>query len=422
MQIKSIVVGAAGLLAASSAFAADLPGAPEPVDYVRVCDAYGMGYFYVPGTETCLRISSRVRADFNVWGSDKGYDGNYGWGTRETNGISTRARGYLYMDSRTNTEFGLLRMYTEMYTTIDSNAAGAGSNALTLDNAYIQFGGLTAGRGQSFYDFFTGYNYAARIGGSYSDQKTNLLGYTYGFGSGFSATLALEDPTFRNQGIATYSTAIGVPVAPGTNLYNYGGVRAPDVVGAVRVDQGWGSAQLSGAIHNVYSDSPQVGSSLGWAVQGGVEFNIPQAGPSTSVALQGAFGQGALSYISGGAVAPVGINNDVFYNGSAVDATVNAASNNLNLTTAWSISGGVTHAWNPQWKSNLTASYLDAQVDGSQSTLIGDFSNIDVAGNLVYSPVAGLELGGEVEYKYVDRQWQSDVNGLVGIFRVQKTF
>jgi len=32
----------------------------EPVDYVRVCDAYGSGFFYIPGTETCLRISGYV--------------------------------------------------------------------------------------------------------------------------------------------------------------------------------------------------------------------------------------------------------------------------------------------------------------------------------------------------------------------------
>lgn len=410
MQIKSIVVGAAGLLAASSAFAADLPGAPEPVDYVRVCDAYGVGYFYVPGTETCLRISSRVRADFYVWGNDKGLNTAYGWGDRSDNGLSTRARGYLYMDSRTNTEFGLLRMYTEMYATIDSYSSG--SAPLTLDNAYIQFGGLTAGRAQSFYDFFTGYNFA-RIGEGYSAQKNNLLAYTYGFGSGYSATLSLEDPTFRDSGIGNYSS-VGF-IAPGA--VGYGGVKAPDVVGAFRVDQGWGSAQLSGAIHNVYSDSPQVGSSLGWAVQGGVEINVPQLGPKSSIALQAAGGMGALSYISGGAWAPT-----IWGGESAVDATVNSASNNLNLTTAWSVSGGITHAWAPQWGSNLTLSYLNADVAGSKATGIGDYQNFDVAGNLIYSPVAGLDIGGEVEYKYIDRQYNSDLNALVGIFRIQRTF
>lgn len=60
MNIKSILLGAsAAALAATGAQAADLPVAPEPVDYVRVCDAFGTGFFYLPGTETCLKIGGR---------------------------------------------------------------------------------------------------------------------------------------------------------------------------------------------------------------------------------------------------------------------------------------------------------------------------------------------------------------------------
>ncbi|KAB2715299.1 porin, partial [Brucella intermedia] len=66
MNIKSLLLGsAAALVAASGAQAADAIVAPEPeaVEYVRVCDAYGAGYFYIPGTETCLRIHGYVRYD-----------------------------------------------------------------------------------------------------------------------------------------------------------------------------------------------------------------------------------------------------------------------------------------------------------------------------------------------------------------------
>jgi hypothetical protein len=48
--------GLAGLfLFAASASA---QGVPHPVDYVRVCDAYGAGFLYIPGTETCLDPST----------------------------------------------------------------------------------------------------------------------------------------------------------------------------------------------------------------------------------------------------------------------------------------------------------------------------------------------------------------------------
>ena len=64
--VKSLLLGsAAGLAAVAGAQAADLPARKAaPVEYVRVCSTYGVGFFYVPGTEGCLRVSGRVRADY----------------------------------------------------------------------------------------------------------------------------------------------------------------------------------------------------------------------------------------------------------------------------------------------------------------------------------------------------------------------
>ena len=64
--VKSLLLGsAAGLAAVAGAQAADLPakGKVAAVEYVRVCSAYGAGFFFIPGTETCLRVGGRVRAD-----------------------------------------------------------------------------------------------------------------------------------------------------------------------------------------------------------------------------------------------------------------------------------------------------------------------------------------------------------------------
>ncbi|MEW4458276.1 porin, partial [Roseibium algicola] len=77
MKLKSLMLGAAAAAAATTAQAADLPVAPEPVDYVRVCDAYGARFYYIPGTETCLRVGGRVRTqvivnntlDNGAWGN-----------------------------------------------------------------------------------------------------------------------------------------------------------------------------------------------------------------------------------------------------------------------------------------------------------------------------------------------------------------
>ena len=64
MNIKSLLLGSAAALAVvSGAQAADavVAAEPEPMEYVKVCDAYGTGFFYIPGTETCLKIGGRVR-------------------------------------------------------------------------------------------------------------------------------------------------------------------------------------------------------------------------------------------------------------------------------------------------------------------------------------------------------------------------
>ena len=57
-MVKSLVLGsAAGLLAMSGgAQAADLPVKAKAVEYVRICSLYGAGFFYIPGTDTCIKI------------------------------------------------------------------------------------------------------------------------------------------------------------------------------------------------------------------------------------------------------------------------------------------------------------------------------------------------------------------------------
>ena len=53
MKIRSFVcLAMAFALPATAAHAADLPVIVEPVDYVRVCDAAGTGFFVIPQTDT----------------------------------------------------------------------------------------------------------------------------------------------------------------------------------------------------------------------------------------------------------------------------------------------------------------------------------------------------------------------------------
>ena len=63
-MVKSLLLGsAAGLVAVSAGQAADLPVKAKPVEYVKVCSLYGAGFYYMPGTDICLKIGGYVRAE-----------------------------------------------------------------------------------------------------------------------------------------------------------------------------------------------------------------------------------------------------------------------------------------------------------------------------------------------------------------------
>ena len=64
-MVKSLLLGsAAGLVAVAGAQAADLPVKAKPVEYVKICSIYGAGFFYIPGTDTCIKIGGWIRAEY----------------------------------------------------------------------------------------------------------------------------------------------------------------------------------------------------------------------------------------------------------------------------------------------------------------------------------------------------------------------
>ena len=71
-MVKSLLLGsAAGLVAVAGAQAADLPVKAKPVEYVKVCSIYGAGFFYIPGTDTCIKIGGWVRAEYAFHEEDR---------------------------------------------------------------------------------------------------------------------------------------------------------------------------------------------------------------------------------------------------------------------------------------------------------------------------------------------------------------
>lgn len=393
---KSVATTAGGLCmllgASATAVSADLPVAPEPIDYVRICDAYGARFFYIPGTDTCLRVGGRVRVEyrFNRFG-----DSPNSWDDNLDTSTNFRVRPYLFLDSRTQTEFGLLRTYSSIWFNRNTGAA----TATTLEHAYVQLAGFTFGRTQSFWDFWTGFSYGSHIS-SYSDVKSNLAAYTAAFGNGFSASVSVEDPTRRQTNLVS-------PNTPAASTTGYGGSRIPDFVGRFRVDQGWGSAQVMGALHQVLFADTTASNKLGWAIGGGANVKVSLMGHLHHFALQIAYADGANAF-------PLDS-----WDGRITDA-INAGGV-TRTTKSWNIGGGWRHHFTDMVEGNLQGNYNVADA----ATNAFDFSQWGITGNLVWKPVDGLRIGGELQYRKVDYKAASglnDRNEYYGTFRVQRTF
>lgn len=480
--VKSLLLGSvAGLCAAVEGQAADLPmKKAAPVEYVRVCTAYGAGFFYIPGTDTCLRVGGRARFEYNYTQQ----------GTRNSSVSGYRGQARLNIDARTQTPYGSLRAFVRLEVASRTGShrsgtqerlanafAGTGQDTsreaqkfVDVDKAFIQFGGLTAGRAQSFYDF-----YAADLdfigSGIYSSTNTNLAGYTVKLDSGFSVTLSAEDPTFRRHPVFLNATTGPVATAPGVAPATQGGVNflsgsiplafvgnnfnaagiptsavaldpgqrnnMPDFVGALRLDQAWGSAQLSAAVHEIRTGTFTGGafavnggaavagaarlpeSAYGFAVQGGLKLNLPQLAPGDQLWLQGAYAQGGASFT--GITGPTGISSATGsltnrFQVTQADAVLNNVGR-LILTESLSVTSAFLHYWSPQVRQAVFATYGQQNYDprlrnanfgpaGVTPTIVNPFSatllSYDLfygGSNLIWSPVRDLDIGVEAVYQ-----------------------
>src|SRR5262245_24172656 len=207
--IKSLLLGsAAGLVAVASAQAADMPVKAKPVLYVKICSLYGDGFYYIPGTNTCLKLGGyvRVQLEYNAGGGGVP-DGTLSqtqqamYDRVRTNDVDYRVRGVLSLDVRDQTEYGTLRSYFRIGVNQTTPADGT-AGVVFWDRAFIQWAGFTVGKAQSFFDIVT-------YGGAYSYHNVrtvsdtgasghNIWAYTAQFGNGYSATLSVEDAN-RNQ-------------------------------------------------------------------------------------------------------------------------------------------------------------------------------------------------------------------------------
>ncbi|WP_375779095.1 porin [Bradyrhizobium sp. ma5] len=399
---KSLLLGStAGLFALGGAVqAADLPVKAKAIEYIKICSLYGPGFYYIPGTDTCLKLGGYTRGWYTFNNNGMGINPDYGAGgagNRFANSYTWRARELIDIDTRTATEYGTVRTFAELvfnWTSGTYNGLGNGSTVyqsiggVSAPNnanpgavaggtvgvwfAFIQFAGFTMGEAISQFSTPWGEypgNYT-ELPGSSSWQPVNQFSYTADFGQGVTLSVSAQDQVASTQGgLWNVSVASAGGIAAGVyGGNNYAGTAAPDFIASLRVDQAWGLFQASVAAHDnhaaYYGGTELTGhpdDKWGWAGQLALSIkNIP-TGPGDSVNITGVYANGAGRYVFNqdmvsnfarygkatlaGAYQSVGI--------AGLSDSVFVAGSEQELTTAYGFNGAFNHNWDPHWTTSI---------------------------------------------------------------------
>jgi hypothetical protein len=424
-MIKSLILGsAAGLVALSGAQAADLPVKAKAVEYVRICSLYGAGFYYIPGTDTCIKLGGYLRVDTTFNGGTYGgpfYNADGGQGNRFRDIYGARSRLQLSVDTRTATEYGVVRTFGQFNMNFNnagtSNASsaalsfptgtantlmGPGGGYVSMDTMFLQFAGFTFGKSVSAFatpwNGYPGNNSSFLMGGHDSVTGVNNVQYTAQFGNGVSGTIGLDDPTVYNRtSVYNLSTASSATVAApvgftGTGVNAYSGTFAPDIVGNIRVDQAWGLFQISGAGHLVSASYNILGaagapnnlseisghpeSKWGGSVMAALQLKNLPTGAGDDFKIDVSYSKGdTKNVISTSNASPsfamFGGSGSGAYQSVGFGATTDgvylpgaAGTGGIILTSAWGVRGAFNHNWDPYWSTSLFGSYAQVKYDG----------------------------------------------------------
>ncbi len=466
--VKSLLLGsAAGLAVVTAGQAADLPVKAKPVEYVKICSLYGAGFYYMPGTDICLKIGGYVRAEA-TWGGN----GNMQQGpiqadlnNRLTSNLVTRARAYITADAREQTAFGTARAYVAVGLASTDIGNSLVPSFLGFNRAFVQWAGITAGITQSFYDFYSspamgyrGYNPSSDTG----DPGWWVWGYTAQLGNGLTATISAEQRRstqicdFLGSGTVVVATLapnsggsgagacnqngdLALPVAANAAPLGYGGFQAPDIVGNIRIDQTWGSAQVMAAAHEVNApyynatfgpSSGHPGDEWGWVVGAGLRLNFPMIAQGDYFQSQVNYTRGALRYVDfsesagtllngTGNTLAYGLMSDCIYGGLLTSTTAPTAVTNqtgCNLTTAWGVNAGYEHYWTPQFHESFIGSWMSVSYNGQANAML-----CAAEGNGNGNGTAGHNGSAAVALAGCDNNWQIATAGTRFQYDVTKT-
>lgn len=485
-----LIASVAPQFTVSEAEAANLPVKAKPVQYVKICTLYGDGFYYIPGSDTCIRFGGYVRADYNynanagiVSGTTPNVaDGRF---TRESNRYSSAHRAALTVDTRTQTNYGTLRTFAD----VRFENRSPDVNETVATRAFIQWGGFTVGRARSYFDIFTHDQRLSylnvRTTGDTLDFGINLAAYTVQITPGVTFSVSAEDAPRRHPAGVADATNNAFAVNGVTNT-DTAGLSFPDFVANLRVDQAWGYAGVSAALHanqaNYYrtannSVNHHPDDRFGWALAGGGEINLPWgdklgANVVYSLGASGHAARGGNWQMYGSNSVGVGWLVDGVFEGTSA-----ATNTRIELTRVWSINAAYQRQWSREWMTSLYGGYVNVSYNDAAKTIINahlpgaagttpcgvpvagsvwppvnvpvggnnscnpNYSFMQVGSRTQWNPVAGLDIGLDVFYTRLYSAYKGSSPGLYGangsrpavsviddqdvwsaIFRVQRSF
>lgn len=350
MKSKAFALTLGALAMGGQAFAADavvtVPE-PEPMEYVRVCDVYGAGFFYIPGTETCLKLSGYVR--YVIGATSEGPGDTPNWYGFTPDEWTKQLRARLNVDARSETEWGTLRSYIRVQGDYENYSPGRGGAIgysadpdVGLDLAFIQLGGFAVGYMQSaFAGTFNGGlsndGTHSDDGLDYGDQYRQIVQYNFGSGEGLFGTISLEHDDIDGAGSGNY---------------------VPDIVGKAGYAAEWGTVHaLVG-----YDESDD-----SFAAKAGLALVVA---PSVD-----------------GSIRMLGLYSDSPFN-------------SYWATSEWSVQASYGQQLSPTVFASLGGQYWWNLNDGT--TFVSGDNQFSVEGSLVWTPVENLEIRAEANYIKAD--------------------
>jgi len=400
-MVKSLILGsAAGLIAMSGAQAADLPVKAKAVEYVKICSLYGAGFYYIPGTDTCVKLGGYLRVDTTFNGGifdQPAWNGNLGQQNRLRDYYGARSRLAFNIDTRTATQYGVVRTFGQANFNMNSSTGegpgAAGTQTLGVDMVFVQFAGFTFGKSASAYatpwHAYPGNNSSFLLGGHDDVVGTNNIQYTAQFGNGVSGTIGLDDPYFNRTNLL--NVGAGNPasaITAGANAYT--GARAPDIVGNIRVDQAWGLFQFSAAAHEVSGSynlltagaanalseiSGHPDAKWGGSVMAALQIKNLPTGAGDDIKVDVSYAKGATknvintapSFAMFGGTGRAGAYQSVGF-GQTADGLY-LPGGDIKLADAYGIRGAFNHNWDPYWSSSLFGSWSAVRYGGNSTDL-----------------------------------------------------